>query len=70
MTPIKKPPPRPRPRPGPAIQPRIPQHGQRQDSLENQLRDLYALANRIGCYDAADWIWKNGIQDYGLQSCQ
>jgi hypothetical protein len=29
---------------------------QRQDSLDAQLRDVRAMANRMGCYDAADWI--------------
>ncbi len=29
---------------------------QRQDSLDEQLRDLAALADRAGMYDAADWI--------------
>lgn len=29
---------------------------QRQDSLDAQLRDVVHLANRAGCYDAADWI--------------
>lgn len=28
----------------------------RQDSLDDQLRTLYTVANRLGCYDAADWI--------------
>jgi hypothetical protein len=37
---------------------RIPQQPQRQDSLEDQLKDLHAIAARIGCYDAADWLWK------------
>ena len=29
---------------------------QRQDSLDEQLRDLAAVADREGMYDAADWI--------------
>jgi hypothetical protein len=34
----------------------IPQWSQRQDDVEAQLRDLYALANKFGLYDAADMI--------------
>lgn len=34
----------------------IEQQPQRQDSLDDQLRDVKAMANRMGCYDAADWI--------------
>lgn len=33
-----------------------PQKPQRQDSLSEQVRDVIVLANRFGCYDAADWI--------------
>lgn len=33
--------------------PRLPQ---RQDSLLSQVIDLHAVANRLGMYDAADWI--------------
>lgn len=33
---------------------KIPQQVQRQDSTDEQLRDLYAVANRLGMYDAAD----------------
>jgi hypothetical protein len=29
---------------------------QRQDSLTDQLVDIARLADRMGCYDAADWI--------------
>ena len=29
---------------------------QRQDSLKEQLVDVQAMANRIGCYDAADFL--------------
>ena len=29
---------------------------QRQDALDDQLRDLIPLANKAGCYDAADFI--------------
>lgn len=34
----------------------ITQQPQRQDSTEDQLRSLIAVANRLGCYDAADAI--------------
>lgn len=33
-----------------------PQLSQRQDSLDDQLRDVRRLAVKAGCYDAADWI--------------
>jgi len=33
---------------------KIPQQPQRQDSLNEQLRDLINVANRLGMYDAAD----------------
>jgi hypothetical protein len=39
----------------------IQQRPPRQDSLEDQLRDLHVLAARLGCYDAADWLWRNGL---------
>lgn len=29
---------------------------QRQDSLDDQLRDVAQKAVEMGCYDAADWI--------------
>ena len=29
---------------------------QRQDSLRDQLQDLQAVANRLGMYDAADYL--------------
>lgn len=32
------------------------QQPQRQDSLNRQLSDVIAAANKMGCYDAADWI--------------
>jgi hypothetical protein len=38
----------------------VPQFNQRQDSTEEQLRDLHAIANRFGFYDAADFL-KNYI---------
>lgn len=34
----------------------IPQQHQRQDSVTDQMRDLYLAAVRLGCNDAADWI--------------
>ena len=36
----------------------IPQLPQRQDSTQAQLRDLWAVANKLGLYDAADAIRK------------
>jgi len=38
----------------------IPQQKQRQDSLRDQLKDLHIMAARLGMYDAADWLWKQG----------
>jgi hypothetical protein len=29
---------------------------QRQDSLHDQLKTVYGLANKAGCYDAADFL--------------
>ena len=34
----------------------MPQLSQRQDALDDQLRDLRLVANRLGMYDAADFI--------------
>lgn len=34
----------------------IPELLQRQDSAQDQLRDLWAVANKLGMYDAADVI--------------
>lgn len=34
----------------------IPQFAQTQRALDEQLRDLWAIANRLGLYDAADHI--------------
>ena len=31
---------------------------QRQDSLTDQLKDLYQIANKFGLYDAADFVRK------------
>lgn len=35
---------------------KIPQQAQRQDALNDQLRDLRVVANRLGMYDAADFL--------------
>lgn len=35
---------------------KIPQLPQRQDSVTEQLRDLFSVANRLGMYDAATHI--------------
>jgi hypothetical protein len=35
---------------------RIPRLAQDQDSLNNQLIDLIKVANRLGMYDAADYL--------------
>lgn len=32
---------------------------QRQDSLTDQLYDLWVVSTKLGMYDAADWLWKN-----------
>ncbi len=39
----------------------LPQLPQRQDATDDQLRDLIPAANRLGCYDAADFLqnWVN-----------
>lgn len=34
----------------------LPKLGQRQDSTADQLLDIMMVANRLGCYDAADVI--------------
>ena len=34
----------------------IPELPQRQDSLNDQLEDLIAVANRLGMYDASDFL--------------
>lgn len=39
-----------------ALLAQIPHQPQRQDSTSAQLEDLYAFANRLGLYDAADVI--------------
>ena len=38
---------------------KIEQQPQRQDSLREQLITVHDAATRLGCYDAADWLWKN-----------
>ena len=35
---------------------KVPTLPQRQDSLSEQLEDLFYIANKLGMYDAADWI--------------
>lgn len=35
---------------------KINQCKQRQDSLNDQMKDLYEVANKLGFYDAADYI--------------
>lgn len=39
-----------------AVLNQTPQLAQRLDSTDDQLRDMAAFANRLGCYDAADAI--------------
>lgn len=41
----------------------IKQQPQRQDSLVAQLETVVVAANRLGCYDAADWIRKQARMD-------
>jgi hypothetical protein len=41
---------------------KVPQLPQRQDSLNDQMNDLYHIANKFGFYDAADYI-KNNFED-------
>ena len=36
----------------------VPQQPQCQASLTDQLQIVHAAAARLGCYDAADLIWK------------
>ena len=36
---------------------------QRQDSLFDQMYDLYSIANKFGFYDAADYIRKTFMKD-------
>ena len=51
---------------------RIPMQAQRQDSLVAQLETVHEAATRLGCYDAADWIWlqlgRDGSVAYGEPS--
>ena len=35
----------------------------RQDSLQDQLKDLHFLAAKFGMYDAADWLWKTTLRE-------
>lgn len=32
---------------------------QRQDSLEEQFKDVAQKAREMGCYDAEDWMWRH-----------
>jgi len=41
---------------GETVLKQIPQQKQRQDALNDQLKDLYGVANRLGMYDAADYL--------------
>jgi hypothetical protein len=41
----------------------VKQQSPRQDSLDDQLRDLHRVAARLGCYDAADWLWKWRVRE-------
>lgn len=41
---------------------KIPRLPQRQDSLTEQMHDLYHVANHFGLYDAADYIRTNFIE--------
>lgn len=47
--------------------PAIPQQPQRQDALDDQLRDLAVVADRLGMYDAADVIRRILQYDTGRQ---
>lgn len=42
---------------------RVEQCAQRQDSLNEQLKDLVNIANKFGFYDAADYIRYNVLKD-------
>lgn len=42
---------------------KIPKLPQRQDGVVDQMKDLYQVANHFGCYDAADYIRKNFIEE-------
>lgn len=41
---------------------KIRQLSQRQDSLREQMADVHVAATRLGCYDAADAIWKHFLE--------
>jgi hypothetical protein len=43
-----------------AWRPNIKQQPPRQDSIYEQLKELWTVAAKLGMYDAADWLWKNG----------
>lgn len=42
---------------------KIPSMPQSQESAFDQLKELILIANRVGLYDAADWIQRR-IKDY------
>lgn len=46
----------------------LPSYQQRQDSTNSQLRELYAVANRFGLYDAAD-ILRNLLDNKPTSIC-
>lgn len=41
---------------------RCPRRAQRQDSLEDQMKDILHLATLFGCYDAADAIGRTFLR--------
>ena len=41
---------------------KVEQCPQRQDSTQEQMKDLYAVANKLGFYDAADYIRQNFME--------
>lgn len=46
----------------------VPRQAQRQDSLTDQMVTVYAAANRLGCYDAADAIRERFLSSSGGSS--
>ncbi len=47
----------------------FPRQPQRQDSIKDQFVDLITMANKMGCYDAADFlrehVWEITRKDRG-----
>jgi acid stress-induced BolA-like protein IbaG/YrbA len=41
---------------------------QRQDALLSQIRDVYIIAVKMKCYDAADWIQQNANCRFVIKS--